>query len=268
VRGPGDDQACFIIALKAPGKDDNLAWFIQAQGLHQKESRRKKMPTIITHPALPLAAAMLGGRKVSGRLLTAGIVGSILPDADVIGFHLGIPYGHVMGHRGFSHSIAFALLIGLIAMLMARWLRSGRIAAFAFVFIATVSHGLLDALTSGGLGIAFWAPFSNERFFFPWRPIMVSPLSLDRFVAGRGLLVLRAELVWVWLPAMVIGTSGLALRKIRWVPANKKNNGNTPDDRTLPPNASRRSSLLFDAILGIWLTLEKILTYGWRNRDH
>jgi inner membrane protein len=70
------------------------------------------MPTLITHPAVPLAAALLGGRKISGRLLVAGIIGSILPDADVIGFRLGIPYGHLLGHRGFSHSIAFALLLG------------------------------------------------------------------------------------------------------------------------------------------------------------
>ena len=173
------------------------------------------MPTLITHPAVPLAAALLGGRKISGRLLVAGIIGSILPDADVIGFRLGIPYGHLMGHRGFSHSIAFALLLGLIAMFMARRLGSGRMAAFLFVFIATVSHALLDALTSGGLGVALLAPFSNERFFFPWRPIMVSPLSLDRFMAGRGLQVLRSELVWVWLPCMTIGIAGLFLRRLR-----------------------------------------------------
>ena len=173
------------------------------------------MPTLITHPAVPLAAALLGGRKISGRLLIAGIVGSILPDADVIGFRLGIPYGHMMGHRGFSHSMAFALVIGLIAMFMARWLRSGRMAAFVFVCIATASHALLDALTSGGLGVALLAPFSNERFFFSWRPIMVSPLSLDRFMAGRGLQVLRSELVWVWLPCMTIGIAGLFLRRLR-----------------------------------------------------
>jgi inner membrane protein len=181
------------------------------------------MPTLITHPAVPLAAALLGGRKISGRLLVAGIIGSILPDADVIGFRLGIPYGHLLGHRGFSHSIAFALLLGLIAMFMARRLGSGRMAAFLFVFIATVSHALLDALTSGGLGVALLAPFSNERFFFSWRPIMVSPLSLDRFMAGRGLQVLRSELLWVWLPAIIIVILGLFLGNYRQVLINKKN---------------------------------------------
>jgi inner membrane protein len=197
------------------------------------------MPTLITHPAVPLAAALLGGRKISGRLLVAGIIGSILPDADVIGFRLGIPYGHLMGHRGFSHSIAFALLLGLIAMLMARRLRTGRMAAFVFVSIATASHALLDALTSGGLGVALLAPFSNERFFFPWRPIMVSPLSLDRFMAGRGLQVLRSELVWVWLPCMAIGTLGFVLKSLRRTPTSHKaqrqtrNPGSMENKRTL-----------------------------------
>jgi len=47
------------------------------------------MPTIISHPAIPLAAAMICGRKkVPGRLLFAATIASILPDADAIGFRL------------------------------------------------------------------------------------------------------------------------------------------------------------------------------------
>ena len=38
------------------------------------------------------------------------------------------------------------------------------------------SHGVLDALTDGGPGVAFLAPFDDTRYFFPWRPIRVSPL--------------------------------------------------------------------------------------------
>jgi inner membrane protein len=231
------------------------------------------MPTLISHPAVPLAAALLGGRKVSGRLLVAGIIGSILPDADVIGFRLGIPYGHVMGHRGFSHSIVFALAIGLIAMFMARRLRSGRTAAFIFVFITTASHALLDALTSGGLGVALSAPFSNERFFFPWRPIAVSPLSLDRFITGRGLQVLRSEIIYVWLPCMTIGTLGLLFKRLRQKPPNptdlnKSSPGSRPDNCPPTQKTGCRASCLFDAVLGSWLVLEKILTYGWRKRNH
>jgi inner membrane protein len=163
------------------------------------------LPTLLSHPAIPLATSLIGGRKVSGRLLIAGILASILPDTDAIGFHLGIPYGHLMGHRGFTHSIAFAFCIALAAFFTAHWLRSGRIRAFAVVFVAAMSHALLDALTNGGLGIAFLSPFSNQRFFLPWRPIAVSPLSLERFMSSRGLDVLLSEIIWIWLPCMVIG---------------------------------------------------------------
>jgi inner membrane protein len=172
------------------------------------------MPTIFSHPAVPVTAALMGGRKVSGRLLAAGIIASILPDADVIGLRLGIPYGHMMGHRGFSHSIVFAFFLALLGSFAARWLRSGRFTAFMIVFISAMSHGLLDALTSGGLGVAFLSPFSNERFFFPWRPISVSPLSLGGFLNSRGLQVLRSEFIWVWLPFIAVGLSGLGLRKV------------------------------------------------------
>ena len=156
----------------------------------------------------------MGGRKVSGRLLTAGIIASILPDADAVGFLAGIPYSHPMGHRGFSHSIAVAFLLALCGLLLANWLRSGRITAFIIVFVSAMSHGLLDALTSGGLGVAFLSPFSNERFFFSWRSISVSPLSLERLMNSRGLMVLQSEFTWVWLPSISVGLLGFILKKV------------------------------------------------------
>ncbi len=165
------------------------------------------MPTIISHPAIPLVAAAVGGRKnVPVRLLLAAAVVSVLPDADSLGFRLGIPYDHVMGHRGFSHSIAFALVVGFLGILLASRLRANRTAAFWVLFVSTVSHGLLDALTSGGLGVAFFSPFSNRRFSFPWQPIRVAPLSVGRFISRRGWEVLQSEFLWIWLPSILVGT--------------------------------------------------------------
>ena len=69
------------------------------------------MPSILTHPAVPLGLAVAyGQRYVSGRLLLAGVGASVLPDIDSLGLDLGIPYGHMLGHRGLSHSILFARL--------------------------------------------------------------------------------------------------------------------------------------------------------------
>src|SRR5438093_115062 len=84
---------------------------------------------------------------------------------------------------------------------------------WVFFFLATASHGFLDSMTNGGLGVAFFAPFSNIRYFLRWRPIVVSPISVYGFVGRRGLIVMWSELGWVWLPAALIFLAGLALRR-------------------------------------------------------
>src|SRR4051812_4073981 len=108
------------------------------------------MPTILTHPAVPLMLGLaLGPALVPRRLLLAGMIASILPDADVVGFKLGISYAQELGHRGVSHSLLFALLLGLLATALAPWLRARRASAFAFVAAGAASHGLLDMCTNG-----------------------------------------------------------------------------------------------------------------------
>jgi inner membrane protein len=82
-----------------------------------------------------------------------------------------------------------------------------------YLFLATASHGVFDALTNGGRGIAFFAPFSSTRYFFPFRPIEVSPLSITRFLSERGWLVLRSELYWVWLPSGAFAVLALLARR-------------------------------------------------------
>lgn len=162
------------------------------------------MPTILSHPAATLLAPYLP--RLPRRTVVAGIIGSILPDVDVIGFSCHVPYGSTFGHRGFTHSIFFAVLSALAATAIVRP-RKQAVATFAFLFLCTMSHGILDAFTSGGMGIAFFSPFSNHRYFFPWTPIRVSPI-------GRlSLRVLMSELRWVWLPFGIAGAVGWALRK-------------------------------------------------------
>lgn len=164
------------------------------------------MPTIFSHPAVPLAIGLaLGSRIIPGRLLAAGVLASIVPDFDVAGLHMGIPYANELGHRGASHSLVFAIVLGLLAAAFARQLRAARPAAFLFIAASAVSHGLLDMLTTGGLGVALAWPVSDARLFFPLRVIRVSPLSVKTFLSARGLAVMMSELLWVWLPAALAG---------------------------------------------------------------
>ena len=172
------------------------------------------MASLISHPAVPLAIGMaLGTRVITPRLLLAGIVGCMLPDADVIAFAMGVPYESAFAHRGFTHSIFFALLVGAVAALRAHSLHTTRGIAFAFVSIATASHGLLDAFTTGGSGIAFFWPFGHERYFMPLQVILVSPIGISRFFSEWGMRVLRSELQWVWLPCFTIAAPLYLLRR-------------------------------------------------------
>jgi len=162
------------------------------------------MPTIISHIAVPLAIGFgLGKRKISEHLLCAGVVASVIPDTDVIGFKFGIEYASQFGHRGFSHSIFFGLVLGIIAMLAHKKLDCSRLSAFLFISLCAASHGLLDGLTDGGLGVALFWPFDNTRYFFPWTGIEVSAIGRG-FFSMRSLSVLASEFRWIWCPAILL----------------------------------------------------------------
>ncbi|KHK54097.1 hypothetical protein PI87_16395 [Ralstonia sp. A12] len=159
------------------------------------------MPSIITHAAVPLMLGAAAGRRcISGRLLFAGAVAAMLPDLDVAALKLGIRYQDAFGHRGATHSIAFALGLALVAALAHRPLSTTAWRSAIFVGLSTLSHPLLDACTNGGMGVVLLWPLSEHRWFFPFRPIAVSPLGISRFMGNRGVTVMASELYWVWIP--------------------------------------------------------------------
>ena len=162
------------------------------------------MPTIFSHTVIPIAMS-LGARRISHRLLFAGIAASIVPDLDTLGFRFGVAYAHEFGHRGFTHSVVFALALAIFAALFAPELRTKRMTAFIFIFVATASHGLLDMFTNGGLGVALFWPFTDARYFFPLRMIDVSPIGLRGFLGQPGIRALKSEVLWIWIPALILG---------------------------------------------------------------
>lgn len=143
---------------------------------------------------------------INWRALLLGVACSILPDVDVIGFRYGIQYGDVWGHRGLTHSLLFAVLLS--AVLAIAWYRKRPKVAMAgmcfYLFLCTASHGVLDAMTSGGLGVAFFSPFDTTRYFFSFRPIAVSPIGIGRFFSEDGLHILFGEAKWIWLPSCAV----------------------------------------------------------------
>jgi inner membrane protein len=158
------------------------------------------MPTIFTHIVVPLAwRAATRRQPPDARTVFTAMGLTVLPDADVIAFSFGIPYASMLGHRGFTHSVAFALFTALLALIWLRPTRARRLAVGALLLVAAVSHPLLDALTNGGLGVALLWPWSDARWFAPWRPVAVSPIGAH-FFGPRGVTVLLSEMLWIWLP--------------------------------------------------------------------
>jgi inner membrane protein len=167
------------------------------------------VPSVISHAVVAVAGgAAFAPRDVPNHFWFLSLVCSIIPDADVIGFSFGIPYQHLFGHRGFFHSPLFGLLLSIFFVCLffrgAEIFSRGWCFYFIFFFLLSASHGILDALTNGGLGITLLAPFDNARYFFSWRPIMVSPISAGAFLSKWGLMVIKSELLWVWLPSFLM----------------------------------------------------------------
>ena len=148
---------------------------------------------------------------------TLGIICSILPDADVIGFQFNIAYESFWGHRGFSHSLLFAALVGIVVTVLFfrkdAFSKKG-LGLMFYYFLCTASHAVLDALTSGGLGIAFLSPFDDTRYFFPWRPIQVSPIGIEDFLGEWGKRVLLSEAIWIGIPCAAYLILVFIIRKV------------------------------------------------------
>lgn len=167
------------------------------------------MASAFAHAALgaTLGKLLLPQRQHWPYWLAAALCAA-LPDVDSIGYRLGIPYDSLWGHRGLTHSLLAAAVVAVGGTWLSQLARpahrppGGRLAVL--LFLATASHGLLDALTTGGLGVAFFSPWHPERYFFPFRPIKVSPLSIRAFLGVKGLRVLASEAIWVGLPCLLL----------------------------------------------------------------
>lgn len=162
---------------------------------------------------MPLALAVaLGPDAMPPGLVALAVACAVLPDLDALGLWLGIPYEHPFGHRGFTHSLPFAVALAGAGALLAPAAGAQPASAFWILLVSAASHGLIDGMTNGGLGIAFLSPFSRRRRFLPWRVIEVSPLRPSALFSRRGLQVLRSEMRWVWAPCLLAALVGWSVR--------------------------------------------------------
>ena len=166
------------------------------------------MASAFSHAFAAFAIGKSTLKKYSIKIAVLGMLCSIFPDIDVLSFYFGIPYESFWGHRGFIHSIPFALIFSLLITTLffrsEKYFSRSWYTLVVFFFIATVSHGVLDAITNGGLGVAFFSPFDNNRYFFPWRPVQVSPVNVHSFFSEWGIRVLKSEFVYIWIPSIML----------------------------------------------------------------
>ncbi|AAN79120.1 Hypothetical protein ybcI [Escherichia coli CFT073] len=106
---------------------------------------------------------------------------------------------------GLPIQLVFAFVVPLLCVLIGRrWFRAGLIRCWLFLTVSLLSHSLLDSVTTGGKGVGWIWPWSDERFFAPWQVIKVAPFALSRYTTPYGHQVIISELMWVWLPGMLL----------------------------------------------------------------
>ncbi len=175
------------------------------------------MTSLITHSLAGLLVYSIAStiKDYPKRFWIICLLLPIIPDLDVIAFFFEIPYSSPYGHRGFTHSIVFSITFSLfIGSFFARNQSFKTKMTFSLLFfMSLISHTLLDAITNGGLGVAFFWPFHNDRYFLPWNPVQVSPLGIKAFISKRGIDVLISEFKYVISPLIAINIMMILITK-------------------------------------------------------
>ena len=174
------------------------------------------MPMTTTHALLPIAVAVAVARRpVPWRLVLVAAVAAAAPDIDGLFKRLlSVPPDSIYSHRGATHSLFAAIIAGLLAAALHRWLRVPALTAGVVIGAAMASHGLLDMMTDGGQGVAYFWPFSPVRYFADWRPIHSTPVHrahLFHDVSVR----LQLELRQLLIP-MLIGVIAVRGARATW----------------------------------------------------
>ncbi len=164
------------------------------------------MPSIFGHTLAAITIGKSYPKKIcSWKFFILGILCATLADIDVIAFKLGIPYGNAFGHRGFTHSILFAVILGVSITFIfygKNFLSKKGLVLISFFTLCAISHDILDAMTNGGLGIGFFIPWDEARYFLPWRPIEVSPIGIRHF-SEKAVRIIKNEMIWIGIPCLV-----------------------------------------------------------------
>lgn len=123
----------------------------------------------LTHIALGACIGELFvGKKVGRKAMLWGAVAQSAPDIDFIASFWMPTTDELLAHRGFTHSLLFAVIVTpLLSLLAAKWHRPHNISFRKWIlFFGTeiLLHIFLDAFNA--YGTAWFEPFNHLRFSF------------------------------------------------------------------------------------------------------
>ncbi|MDB5015875.1 MAG: inner rane protein [Mucilaginibacter sp.] len=164
----------------------------------------------VTHLALGACTGeILLGKKLGKKALLWGALAQNLPDADTfVSEFFSADKGYLI-HRGITHSLSFAIVIGLGLALAAKSIHrkqnlSFALLAFFFCFQLMI-HDLLDTCNSYGTGLL--EPFSHQRFSINLL-FVADPLFTISLVVAFLFLIFKdtsnkQRLKWAWAGIIV-----------------------------------------------------------------
>lgn len=150
----------------------------------------------------------VGGKRLGRSALAAGAIAGTIPDLDTFALLPFDAFASWTGHRGLSHSLFFAPVVGpLLGWAVWRWNRHRRpfdpageedaLADWVRVFFfGIVTHPLLDWFTIYGTQLL--APFSSARFALPGLGIIDPGYTLPLLI-GIGCVLARPHANWARL---------------------------------------------------------------------
>jgi inner membrane protein len=121
----------------------------------------------LTHLTLGICTGeILLSKKLGKKALIWGALAQNLPDIDTFAAFFVSPDKDLVIHRGITHSLFFAIVIGLLLAWLARAVHRKNFIPFAtlaFFFVFQLAlHDLLD--TCNSYGTCLLVPFNNHRF--------------------------------------------------------------------------------------------------------
>ena len=112
------------------------------------------MPSSLSHAMVAVTlGSLVAPRKLLRPFLIIGATCAVLPDIDAIGrpsYGVAGDLQSLGGHRGFTHSITFATMLGVVVSSVTaidrRW-TGQRVRLGIFIAVVTALHGVLDLVT-------------------------------------------------------------------------------------------------------------------------